>query len=45
MTTCPFRLVDEINQGMDASNERNIFDRVVESSCKENLPQVCFTIV
>jgi chromosome segregation ATPase len=39
MTSCPFRLVDEINQGMDTSNERNIFDRVVESSCKKNLPQ------
>jgi chromosome segregation ATPase len=39
MTSCPFRLVDEINQGMDTANERNIFDRVVESSCKQNLPQ------
>jgi len=39
MTSCPFRLVDEINQGMDTHNERNIFDRVVESSCKKNLPQ------
>jgi chromosome segregation ATPase len=35
MTSCPFRLVDEINQGMDTNNERNIFDRVVESSCKK----------
>jgi chromosome segregation ATPase len=39
MTSCPFRLVDEINQGMDTHNERNIFDRVVESYSKKNFPQ------
>lgn len=39
LTSCPFRLVDEINQGMDQKNERMIFDRVVESSCKPGLPQ------
>lgn len=33
MTTSPFRVVDEINQGMDESNERLVFDRVVKSCC------------
>ena len=27
LTPCPFRLVDEINQGMDARNERMIFEQ------------------
>eukprot|EP00123_Amoebidium_parasiticum_P012744 comp21547_c1_seq2/m.30037 comp21547_c1_seq2/g.30037 ORF comp21547_c1_seq2/g.30037 comp21547_c1_seq2/m.30037 type:complete len:262 (-) comp21547_c1_seq2:256-1041(-) len=29
-STCPFRVVDEINQGMDPRNERAVFDTVVE---------------
>lgn len=33
MTTSPFRVVDEINQGMDESNERLVFDRIVKSCC------------
>mmetsp|Transcript_1166 Transcript_1166/g.3084 ORF Transcript_1166/g.3084 Transcript_1166/m.3084 type:complete len:1077 (+) Transcript_1166:108-3338(+) len=33
LTPCPFRLVDEINQGMDAKNERMIFEQVVQSAC------------
>lgn len=33
MTTSPFRVVDEINQGMDEGNERLVFDRVVKSCC------------
>jgi chromosome segregation ATPase len=33
MTSAPFRVVDEINQGMDESNERLVFDRVVKSCC------------
>jgi hypothetical protein len=33
MTTSPFRVVDEINQGMDEMNERLVFDRVVKSCC------------
>jgi hypothetical protein len=33
MTTSPFRVVDEINQGMDEANERLVFDRIVKSCC------------
>ena len=29
----PFRVVDEINQGMDPNNERRVFSRVVKNSC------------
>lgn len=25
---CPFRIVDEINQGMDSRNERTVFSQV-----------------
>lgn len=32
-STSPFRVVDEINQGMDESNERLVFDRIVSSCC------------
>lgn len=28
----PFRVVDEINQGMDEPNERQVFKRIVENS-------------
>jgi len=38
-TKCPFRLVDEINQGMDPLNERNIFDVVANVACQTGLPQ------
>mmetsp|Transcript_14085 Transcript_14085/g.26846 ORF Transcript_14085/g.26846 Transcript_14085/m.26846 type:complete len:329 (-) Transcript_14085:98-1084(-) len=31
VTETPFRVVDEINQGMDSKNERMIFDRIVAS--------------
>ena len=30
MTSAPFRVVDEINQGMDERNERLVFDRIVQ---------------
>nr|CAB3266388.1 structural maintenance of chromosomes protein 5-like [Phallusia mammillata] len=33
--TCPFRVVDEINQGMDPDNERRVFQVIVNSSSKE----------
>ena len=33
MSQAPFKLVDEINQGMDATNERNIFRQVCRTSC------------
>ncbi|CAF1016796.1 unnamed protein product [Rotaria sordida] len=32
MTICPFRCVDEINQGMDPTNERRIFELLVRHS-------------
>ena len=31
-TSCPFRVVDEINQGMDPINERRIFNLIVQSA-------------
>ena len=41
MSQAPFRLVDEINQGMDATNECNIFRQVCRTSCimDEVVPQ------
>lgn len=33
LTSAPFRVVDEINQGMDERNERLVFDRIVRSCC------------
>jgi len=36
---CPFRVVDEINQGMDPKNERMIFDQIVKSSETVDTPQ------
>ncbi|EKE38134.1 hypothetical protein ENUP19_0241G0036 [Entamoeba nuttalli] len=38
-TFCPFRLVDEINQGMDPLNERMIFSQIVKAVNKENAQQ------
>ncbi|XP_031560445.1 structural maintenance of chromosomes protein 5-like [Actinia tenebrosa] len=54
MTSCPFRVVDEINQGMDPNNERRVFELVVQTACKEDtaqyflitpklLPDLCYT--
>lgn len=31
VTNTPFRMADEINQGMDATNERHIFNQIVKS--------------
>jgi chromosome segregation ATPase len=31
--------VDEINQGMDPYNERMVFERLVQTANKPNLPQ------
>ncbi|OQS06867.1 structural maintenance of chromosomes protein 5 [Thraustotheca clavata] len=39
LTKCPFRVVDEINQGMDIYNERKVFRRITRSSCGAKLPQ------
>lgn len=35
----PFRCVDEINQGMDATNERRVFDLLVQIACGESSAQ------
>jgi len=39
LTHCPFRLVDEINQGMDPRNERMVFHQIAATACKPGLPQ------
>ena len=39
MTNCPFRVVDEINQGMDPTKERLAFHRLLDSTCRAKLPQ------
>jgi chromosome segregation ATPase len=36
---CPFRVVDEINQGMDPVNERKIFYQMLDSSRGHDIPQ------
>ena len=35
----PFRVVDEINQGMDPRNERLVHERMVDIACRENTSQ------
>ncbi|KAM3872303.1 structural maintenance of chromosomes protein 5-like [Diretmus argenteus] len=42
LNRCPFRVVDEINQGMDPTNERRVFDIVVRTACKETTSQYFF---
>lgn len=42
ISNVPFRCVDEINQGMDAKNERKIFDMLVEETGKEGKSQYFF---
>ena len=39
MVRSPFRVVDEINQGMDERNERLVFKRIVENSVGAARPQ------
>jgi len=39
LTKCPFRCVDEINQGMDPVNERKIFQLVVDTACLKSKSQ------
>jgi hypothetical protein len=43
VTKCPFRVVDEINQGMDPVNERKVFTQLVEAACQPGTPQ-CFLL-
>ncbi|KAK5962056.1 DNA repair ATPase SMC5 PWA37_000086 [Arxiozyma heterogenica] len=38
-TMAPFRVVDEINQGMDQRNERIVHKAMVENACAENTSQ------
>jgi chromosome segregation ATPase len=35
----PFRVVDEINQGMDPRNERMVHERMVDIACQERTSQ------
>ena len=35
----PFRVVDEINQGMDPRNERMVHERMVDIACQEHTSQ------
>ena len=39
MAQAPFRVVDEINQGMDPRNERMVHERMVEIACHEHTSQ------
>lgn len=39
LTQVPFRCVDEINQGMDAVNERKVFEMIVNSTSDNNTSQ------
>lgn len=43
LTQCPFRVVDEINQGMDPINERKMFQQLVRAASQPNTAQ-CFLI-
>ncbi|XP_052193685.1 structural maintenance of chromosomes protein 5 [Diospyros lotus] len=43
LTNCPFRVVDEINQGMDPMNERKMFQQLVRAASQPNTPQ-CFLL-
>ncbi|KAM7268547.1 hypothetical protein ACFE04_010713 [Oxalis oulophora] len=43
LTFCPFRVVDEINQGMDPINERKMFQQLVRAASQPNTPQ-CFLL-
>ncbi|XP_073490680.1 structural maintenance of chromosomes protein 5 [Aquarana catesbeiana] len=42
LNRCPFRVVDEINQGMDPVNERRVFEMVVRTACKNDTSQYFF---
>lgn len=39
LARAPFRVVDEINQGMDPRNERMVHGRMVEIACQEHTSQ------
>jgi len=39
LTECPFRVVDEINQGMDPKNERKVFELMAAAATTEGTSQ------
>ena len=39
ITKCPFRVVDEINQGMDPKNERMVFETIARCGFADQTPQ------
>ncbi len=39
LAVAPFRVVDEINQGMDPRNERMVHERMVDIACQEHTSQ------
>uniref|UniRef100_A0A1X7TDT9 Structural maintenance of chromosomes protein 5 n=2 Tax=Amphimedon queenslandica TaxID=400682 RepID=A0A1X7TDT9_AMPQE len=39
ITNCPFRVVDEINQGMDSINESSVFNQIVRTVNQRDTPQ------
>lgn len=43
VTTSPFRVVDEINQGMDSINERSVFKLLADAATAPDTPQ-CFLL-
>ncbi|KAG9457404.1 hypothetical protein H6P81_001912 [Aristolochia fimbriata] len=43
LTNCPFRVVDEINQGMDPINERKMFQQLARAASRPKTPQ-CFLL-
>lgn len=43
ITTSPFRVVDEINQGMDSVNERQVFKLLCDAATAPDTPQ-CFLL-
>ena len=44
LARAPFRVVDEINQGMDPRNERLVHSRMVDIACSENSASQYFLI-
>ena len=39
ISVSPFRVVDEVNQGMDPRNERSVFSQIVDIACRPNTSQ------
>ena len=44
MAKAPFRVVDEINQGMDPRNERLVHSKMVDAACQIGTSQYSFTL-